>query len=86
MKKSAALLALCGLALGHASLAAANPADATDRAKFYDFGIQVIDAEVKKPATELIVAQPRPIFDRLLKLKKSMRPALRASCEDRALK
>ena len=41
------------------------------RAKFYDFNDQLIDGEIKKPATLYTDARDKVKFDRLLRLKKS---------------
>jgi hypothetical protein len=46
------------------------------RAKFYDFNDQLIDGEIKKPATLYTDARDKVKFDRLLRLKKSFLPDL----------
>lgn len=81
MNKFIAAIALCSLGLGHASLAATS-----DKAKFYNFDVLDIDGGGKKPAVTVFDTSPRPNFPRLLKLKKSLRPAMQATGEDRALK
>ena len=50
-----------------ASALAAPPS----KSKFYDFGDQVIDGEIKKPTVQLIDDRQRARFDRLTNLKKS---------------
>lgn len=69
--------------LGTAGIALA--AD-TDKAKFYDFSDQLIDGEVKKPTVLLNEGRQRAKFEKLLKLKKSFRPAMIETSKERILK
>ena len=46
------------------------------RAKFYDFSEQVIDGQIKKPTALYTDSRQKVKFDRLLKLKKSLLPAI----------
>ena len=46
------------------------------KSKFYDFGEQLIDGEIKKPTALYTDARKRARFGRLLKLKKSFLPKL----------
>jgi hypothetical protein len=54
---------------------AANAAPPS-KSKFYDFGDQMIDGEIKKPTGQYINSRQRARFDRLLSLKKSFLPRL----------
>ena len=81
MKKVFALVVLSGLALGYSSLALAE-----EKAKFYDFSDQLIDGDVKKPAALHMESRTRAKFDKLLKLKKSFRPAMIETAKERLLK
>ena len=44
------------------------------KSKFYDFGDQVIDGEIKKPVGDYIIDRRGAEFDRLTSLKKSFLP------------
>ena len=46
------------------------------KSRFYDFSDQLINGEIKKPATIYVEARARAKFARLLRLKKSFRSAL----------
>ena len=46
------------------------------KSKFYDFGDQMIDGEIKKPTGQYINSRQRARFDRLLNLKKSFLPKM----------
>ena len=46
------------------------------KSKFYDFGDQMIDGEIKKPTGQYINSRDRARFDRLLSLKKSFLPKM----------
>lgn len=59
---------------------------AEDKAKFYDFSDQLIDGEIKKPTAIYMESRSRARFDKLLRLKKSFRPALIDSAKERTLK
>lgn len=76
----AASLALAGLA--------AAPAFAADdgKAKFYDFSDQLIDGEIKKPASIYTESRTRAKFEKLLKLKKSFRPMMLDTSREKLLK
>ena len=50
--------------------------DKKPKTKFYDFGDQIIDGEIRKPAVVYIDHVQRAKFERLTKLKKSFWPAL----------
>lgn len=68
------------------SAPAATAFAADDKAKFYDFSDQLIDGEIKKPTALYMESRQRARFDKLLKLKKSFRPALIDSAKERTLK
>ena len=57
--------------LGNDALAQTKP-----KSKFYDFGEQVIDGEIKKPTALFTDSKKKVKFDRLLKLKKTFIPDL----------
>ena len=44
---------------------------ANTKSKFYDFGEQIIDGEIRKPTALYMDARKRAQFDRLLSLKRS---------------
>tara|TARA_Y100000593_G_scaffold62039_1_gene114993 strand:- start:261 stop:533 length:273 start_codon:yes stop_codon:yes gene_type:complete len=58
----------------------------TKKARFYDFSDQLINGEIKKPATIYMEARARAKFAKLLSLKKSFRNALILSSKDPLLK
>jgi len=66
----------------------ALPAFAADdaKAKFYDFSDQLIDGEIKKPASIYTESRTRAKFDKLLKLKKSFRPMMLDTSREKLLK
>lgn len=74
------------LAVTVAVLGAAGSAVAEEKSKFYDFSDQLIDGEIKKPTTLVLDVRQRAKFDKLLKLKKSFRPALLDTAKERLLK
>ena len=56
------------------------------KSKFYDFGEQVIDGEIKKPTTLYVDTRKKAQFDRLLSLKKSFIPQMEESSKERTFK
>ena len=56
------------------------------KAKFYDFSDQLINGEIKKPATIYMESRARAKFAKLLRLKKSFRRVLLNSYHDPLLK
>ena len=56
------------------------------KSKFYDFGAQIIDGEIKKPTALYTDSKKRVKFDRLLKLKKSFIPDLMKTSKERTFK
>ena len=56
------------------------------REKFYDFGEQVIDGEIKKPTTLYVDIKKKVKFQRLLSLKKSFIPQIEESSKERTFK
>mgnify|MGYP003141988889 CR=1 FL=1 len=66
------LIALTAVIFLSTSAFAAPPS----KSKFYDFGDQVIDGEIKKPTVQLIDDRQRARFDRLTNLKKSFLPKM----------
>ncbi len=56
------------------------------KARFYDFSDQLINGEIKKPATIYMEARARAKFAKLLRLKKSFRQTLIKTNQDPILK
>ena len=56
------------------------------KSKFYDFGDQMIDGEIKKPTGQYINSRERARFDRLLNLKKSFLPKMYLSAKEKIFK
>ena len=67
------------------SVSAAPPKKST-KSKFYDFGEQMIDGEIRKPTALYTDARQKAQFSRLLKLKKSFLPKLFATSKEKILK
>jgi len=67
--------------LGNDALAQTKP-----KSKFYDFGEQVIDGEIKKPTALFTDSKKRVQFDRLLKLKKTFIPNLMKTSKERTFR
>ena len=61
-------------------------AQSKPKPKFYDFGEQVIDGEIKKPTALYTDSKKKVKFDRLLKLKKSFIPELLKTSEEKTFK
>lgn len=78
------MTALVAVAMALALAGSAYAADAAS--KFYDFSDQLIDGEIKKPTQIYIESRQRAKFDKLLKLKKSFRPAMIETAKERQLK
>jgi hypothetical protein len=72
------------LLLGSAGVVLAQAKDS--KARFYDFSDQLIDGEIKKPTALYMESRSRARFERLLKLKKSFRPAMIETSKERILK
>jgi hypothetical protein len=64
--------------LGSTSAFAAEP----DRTKFIEFSGTTIDGHTARPATMYMEGRTKPVWEKLLSLKKSMRDALSASVRD----
>ena len=64
---------------------AANAAPPS-KSKFYDFGDQMIDGEIKKPTGQYVNSRQRARFDRLLSLKKSFLPRLFQTSKNKIFK
>jgi len=56
------------------------------KSKFYDFGVQVIDGEIKKPTALYTDSKKKVKFDRLLKLKRSFIPELMDTSKEKTFK
>ena len=56
------------------------------KSKFYDFGDQVIDGEIKKPTGEYFSDRQRARFDRLTNLKKSFLPKMFITSKNKLFK
>jgi hypothetical protein len=61
-------------------------AQSKPKSKFYDFGEQVIDGEIKKPTALYTDSKKKVKFDRLLKLKKSFIPDLMNTSKERTFR
>jgi len=59
---------------------------AKPKSKFYDFNEQLIDGQIKKPATLYTDARAQVKFERLLKLKKSFLNDLFDTAKERVFK
>jgi hypothetical protein len=53
-----------------------------EKAKFYDFGEQLIDGEMRRPQATWTDARQAARFDPLLRLKKSFLPAMQSTSAD----
>ena len=60
--------------------------DKKPNTKFYDFGEQVIDGEIRKPTVTYVDSVERAKFDRLTNLKKSFLPTLLETSEEATFK
>ena len=58
----------------------------SQKSKFYDFGEQVIDGEMKKPTALYTEGRNKVKFDRLLSLKKSFLPNLMETAKESSFK
>ena len=67
--------------LGNEAIAQTKP-----KSKFYDFGEQVIDGEIKKPTALFTDSKKKVQFDRLLKLKKTFIPNLMKTSKERTFR
>ena len=67
--------------LGNDALAQTKP-----KSKFYDFGEQVIDGEIKKPTALFTDSKKKVKFDRLLKSKKTFIPNLMKTSKERTFR
>ena len=67
--------------LGNDALAQTKP-----KSKFYDFGEQVIDGEIKKQTALFTDSKKKVQFDRLLKLKKTFIPNLMKTSKERTFR
>ena len=56
------------------------------KSKFYDFGEQIIDGQVRTPSVIYLNTRERVKFERLLKLKKSFLPKLFATSREKVFK
>ena len=77
----AAIFITLFIMLGNEALAQSKP-----KSKFYDFGEQVIDGEIKKPTALYTDTKKRVKFGRLLRLKKSFIPDLMTTSKERTFK
>ena len=76
------LLILIVIMITPVSLATAPP----QKQKFYDFGEQLINGELRKPTAIYTDARRRAKFERLLKLKKSFLPKLFDTAKNKVFK
>jgi hypothetical protein len=59
---------------------------AEPKSKFYDFGDQLIDGEVRKPTSLYTNTRQEAKFSRMLELKKELLPNVQASRRERVFK
>jgi len=64
----------------------AAPPKKSTKSKFYDFGEQMIDGEIRKPTALYTDARQKAKFSRLLELKKSFLPKLFATSKEKIFK
>ena len=76
------ILALVFFVLAQADVVAQSK----PKSKFYDFGAQIIDGEIKKPTALYTDSKKKVQFDRLLKLKKTFIPDLMNTSKERIFK
>jgi hypothetical protein len=62
---------------------ASNP---PQKQKFYDFGEQLINGEIRKPTAIYMDARKKAKFERLLELKKSFLPKLFSTAKNKVFK
>ena len=77
----AAIFVALFVMLGNEAIAQTKP-----KSKFYDFGEQVIDGEIKKPTALFTDSKKKVKFDRLLKLKKSFISDLMNTSKEKTFK
>jgi len=77
----AAIFIALFLMLGNEAHAQQKP-----KSKFYDFGEQIIDGEIKKPTALYTDSKKKVQFDRLLKLKKSFISDLMNTSKEKTFK
>jgi hypothetical protein len=77
----AAIFVVLFVMLGNEAHAQKKP-----KSKFYDFGAQIIDGEIKKPTALYTDSKKKVKFDRLLKLKKSFIPDLMNTSKEKTFK
>ena len=77
---------LAGVCFIIITCAAFNVFGKSKKARFYDFSDQLINGEIKKPATIWMESRARAKFAKLLQLKKSFRQALIKTNQDPILK
>jgi len=65
---------------------AAPPHSSKTKSKFYDFGEQLIDGQIKEPAGLYSDSREKARFDRLLKLKKSFMNTLFITHKEKVFK
>ena len=76
------ILALVFFALAQTDVVAQSK----PKSKFYDFGAQIIDGEIKKPTALYTDTKKRVKFGRLLRLKKSFIPDLMTTSKERTFR
>jgi hypothetical protein len=85
MKMKGFIVLLAILLSCTAAYAGSTPKKNT-KSKFYDFGAQIIDGEIRKPTALYTNARNKAKFDRLLRLKKSFLPNLFATAKNKVFK
>ncbi len=85
MRKFLSTLFVCGTFVLAAQ--ADSPRNNTNaKSRFYDFGAQDIDGEIKRPTATFVNGRERARFNRLLRLKRSFLPSLYNTSKERVFK
>ena len=79
-------LTILVLLISFSAFASPPNGNSSGRSKFYDFGEQVIDGEIRRPTALYTDARNRAQFDRLLRLKRSFLPDLFETAKEKVFK
>lgn len=79
-------LTILVLLISFSAFASPPSGNSNGRSKFYDFGEQVIDGEIRRPTALYTDARKRAQFDRLLRLKRSFLPDLFETAKEKVFK
>ena len=79
-------LTILVLLISFSAFAAPPSGNPNERSRFYDFGEQVIDGEIRRPTALYTDARKRAQFGRLLRLKRSFLPDLFETAKNKVFK